>query len=91
MESTGIAGKIQVSSSTAELIREAGNQDWLQARDELVEAKGKGSVRTWWLLMKGEGSVVSKTASTSSGTTGITDSAAVSPKTHETEEKSYDV
>jgi class 3 adenylate cyclase len=49
MESTGEKNRIQVSSTTAELLREAGKGHWLLPRDDLVEAKGKGPMQTFWL------------------------------------------
>jgi 3'5'-cyclic nucleotide phosphodiesterase/Adenylate and Guanylate cyclase catalytic domain len=49
MESTGIAGKIQVSQNTAKLLKEAGKEDWLSLRQDPVEAKGKGTMITYWL------------------------------------------
>jgi hypothetical protein len=49
MESTGQPGCIQVSEDTAQLIRDAGKGDWLTPRKELVFAKGKGELQTFWL------------------------------------------
>jgi hypothetical protein len=59
MESTGLAGKIQVSQATADLLVAAGKQEWLCVREDLVEAKGKGHLQTHWVEIKGEGSVIS--------------------------------
>lgn len=49
MESNGVANKIQVSQSTADLLIAAGKASWLTKRDELVMAKGKGSMQTYWV------------------------------------------
>jgi hypothetical protein len=49
MESTGKPGQIQVSSSTADLLIEAGKKHWVTSRDELVTAKGKGEMQTFWV------------------------------------------
>lgn len=49
MESTGGGDKIQASQATADLLVFAGRQTWLEPRKELVEAKGKGSMQTYWL------------------------------------------
>lgn len=46
MESTGEAGKIQVAPATRELL---GERFAFEERG-VVEVRGKGSVRTWWLL-----------------------------------------
>ena len=49
MESTGLGGKIQVSEETAELIRQDGKSSWLNKRDTMITAKGKGQLQTYWL------------------------------------------
>jgi len=49
MESTGEPNKIQVSQQTADLLMSAGRESWLTAREELVSAKGKGQLKTYWL------------------------------------------
>lgn len=50
MESTGEKAKIQVSQETAELIAASGKSNWLVGRTDLVSAKGKGDLKTFWLL-----------------------------------------
>lgn len=52
MESNGLPNLIQASEQTAELIKAAGKGIWLTARDELVQAKGKGAVQTYWVQVK---------------------------------------
>ena len=49
MESTGKPGRIQISQSTADALRRSGKQHWLEAREDLVSAKGKGILKTFWL------------------------------------------
>mmetsp|Transcript_27427 Transcript_27427/g.65843 ORF Transcript_27427/g.65843 Transcript_27427/m.65843 type:complete len:1348 (+) Transcript_27427:241-4284(+) len=49
MESTGVIGRIQVSQTTADQLIEANKSHWLAAREELVEAKGKGSMQTYFV------------------------------------------
>lgn len=49
MESTGKSNKIQISQKTADLLIAAGKESWLTAREELVSAKGKGMLQTYWL------------------------------------------
>jgi Adenylate and Guanylate cyclase catalytic domain len=49
MESTGIANRIQVSQQTADLLIAAGKEHWLTKRDDLVEAKGKGDLQTYFV------------------------------------------
>ena len=45
MESTGQAGKIQVSPETAGLLISSGKERWLSKREELVAVKGKGDMQ----------------------------------------------
>jgi hypothetical protein len=47
--STGIRGKIQVSGPTAELLSGHGKDHWLKPREDAVNAKGKGLLKTFWL------------------------------------------
>ena len=49
MESTGERGKTQVSKSTAESLTAGGKSHWLIPRTELVNAKGKGELQTYWV------------------------------------------
>ena len=49
MESTGSPGKIQVSKSTAELLIDTGKGNWLIPREDIVSAKGKGKMETFWV------------------------------------------
>ena len=49
MESTGIKDRIQVSLSTYDILVEAGKTDWVTPRNEVVRAKGKGVMKTFWL------------------------------------------
>lgn len=49
MESTGLPGRIQVSQKTADLLVAAGKREWTRRRPDLVDAKGKGFMQTYWL------------------------------------------
>jgi class 3 adenylate cyclase len=49
MESTGTRSRIQVSQSTADLLITARKGSWVRPREELVEAKGKGKMQTYWV------------------------------------------
>jgi hypothetical protein len=53
MEGTGMGNCIQVSGTTAELLKKFGKGGWLIPRDELVEVKGRGAIQTYWLLLNG--------------------------------------
>jgi hypothetical protein len=63
MESTSLPNKIQVSQRTAELIVEAGKGHWLIGREDMINAKGKGMLQTYWLeRRKRAESVISSTS-----------------------------
>jgi adenylate cyclase len=51
MESHGVAGKIQVTETTYQLL---GGRFACEPRG-IIEVKGKGAMRTWWLLREGAG------------------------------------
>ncbi|KAL7569518.1 hypothetical protein ACA910_013893 [Epithemia clementina (nom. ined.)] len=63
MESTGVSNRIQVSQKTADLLRDAGKGEWLTARSDIVEAKGKGRLQTYW-VEPGTGYAVSHSRTT---------------------------
>ena len=52
IESTGQRNRIHISQETATLLEEAGKGHWLQPRDDLVVAKGKGEMKTYWIVPK---------------------------------------
>lgn len=74
MESTGMPGRIQVSQETADQLMMKGKAYWLTAREDVVVAKGKGELATFWLQVETEGSVATSawggTASITSGGSG---------------------
>ena len=55
MESNGLPNKIHVSQTTADLLTVAGKGLWLTKREELIEAKGKGKMQTWWVTPTSSG------------------------------------
>lgn len=50
MESTGSPGKIQVTAATAALLTAAKKEPWLMERAGGVVAKGKGNLKTFWVM-----------------------------------------
>ncbi len=54
MESTGARNRIHISSDTADLLKTAGKASWIEIRKELVDIKGKGSQRTYWVKVGNE-------------------------------------
>jgi class 3 adenylate cyclase len=67
IETSGVGGSIHLSQDTAELLISAGRSKWLIPRRDLVTAKGKGVMRTYWLqiLNRGESSITSISMHTS--------------------------
>jgi hypothetical protein len=63
METTGIKGKIQISQATADLINNAGKLHWVHPREDMVNAKGKGVLHTFWLNPSAKMNSSSKTSS----------------------------
>jgi hypothetical protein len=53
MESTGAPNKIQISEQTAKCLSDQGCDSWYEPREDLVYAKGKGYLQTYWLDMYG--------------------------------------
>jgi class 3 adenylate cyclase len=74
MESTGIKSRIQVSEATAALIKAAGKAHWVKPRNELVMAKGKGNMQTYWIEPRAGGHDPSNSLSQGSfsGTSSVT-------------------
>jgi len=63
MESNGQANRIHVSEATAKCIRESGKGHWLTQREDLIEAKGKGTLQTYFVEPNaGEGTVSGKSS-----------------------------
>lgn len=53
MESEGKKDCIQVSHATAQLLIASNKGHWVTKRKEAIIAKGKGSLQTYWVSMKG--------------------------------------
>jgi Adenylate and Guanylate cyclase catalytic domain len=66
MESNGARDKIHCSAETATLLLEAGKA-WTNPREDLVHAKGKGMLQTYWVELQKKASQSGHTGSTSSG------------------------
>ena len=49
METTGMPGKIHASEATANLLIDANRKEWVRIRQDVVEAKGKGQMQTYWI------------------------------------------
>ena len=49
MESTSKPNRIQLSQETADLLIQANKCHWIIARQQRVDAKGKGELQTYWL------------------------------------------
>lgn len=49
MESTGVANRIQISQATADFLISSGKGNWISPREDVIVAKGKGEMKTYWL------------------------------------------
>jgi Adenylate and Guanylate cyclase catalytic domain len=65
MESTGVRNRIHCSHTTATLLESAG-KSWTKLRDDLVHAKGKGELQTYWIELLKQSNPSRVTGSTSS-------------------------
>ncbi|KAL7564099.1 hypothetical protein ACA910_012376 [Epithemia clementina (nom. ined.)] len=70
IESNGLPNRIHISAKTAELLVAAGKEEWLTKRADVVVAKGKGALQTFWVEPKSRFSTsgFSATESTNSST-----------------------
>lgn len=53
VESTGIKNRIHISLETANQLIAHGKQNWIIPREDTVVAKGKGQMKTFWLVPSG--------------------------------------
>lgn len=51
MESTGVKGRIQCSQATADVLKAEKREAWLTPRNDMVQAKGKGLLQTYWVTV----------------------------------------
>lgn len=49
IESSSMRDRIHVSQDTADLLIAAGRKSWLELRQDVIIAKGKGALETYWL------------------------------------------
>jgi len=52
LESSGEGNRIHITAYTAELIKNAGFERWIEIREGAVSLKGKGSMQTYWLVQR---------------------------------------
>ncbi|CAB9501720.1 Receptor-type guanylate cyclase gcy [Seminavis robusta] len=54
IEGSGMSSRIHCSKETAELIKTAGKESWLEKRPEPIELKGKGRLETFWVTVRND-------------------------------------
>ena len=64
MESNGVKGAIHVSEQTATCLHNAGKGHWVTAREEMIEAKGKGRIQTFWVSREAHNTSAPKSCTT---------------------------
>lgn len=67
MESTGAKNKIHISKLLATKLIADGKEHWVMKRQDLVSAKGKGELETYWLQPNRSGENTSTTGSSTTG------------------------
>jgi Adenylate and Guanylate cyclase catalytic domain len=71
IESSGKRERVHLSEQTAMQLIKHGKEDWIVRREDMVEAKGKGRLVTFWLTLtghaRGPGSVASELGSEKMG------------------------
>lgn len=77
MESLSLPGKIQVSAQTARLLVAAMKGDWLTERIGGIEAKGKGTLESYWVT-RSQGSSTRASLAASVSTDGYSAESVVS-------------
>jgi class 3 adenylate cyclase len=50
MESHGLAGQIHISEDTAKALMAKGKSHWVTPRDDQLDVKGKGFLKTFWVV-----------------------------------------
>jgi class 3 adenylate cyclase len=71
IETTGKRDKIHMSQETADLLKEGNKEHWVETREDIIVAKGKGALQTYWLILdpsKSTGAETSKSDTAQSGT-----------------------
>lgn len=56
IETTGQRDRIHLSEQTAKFLKAAGHDEWIVPREDAVQAKGKGLIKTFWLTIDDDGS-----------------------------------
>jgi len=70
VESFGLRNRIHMSQECADLVIAAGKTKWLSKREDVINAKGKGELQTYWLNFAGDGTASSTHSSTPSDDAG---------------------
>jgi len=68
MESTGLPNRVQVSESTAALLKDSGKDHWTRQREQSVAVKGKGDMQTYWLNVSNNGDCRTESTESSGNT-----------------------
>ena len=78
-------GRIQLSQTTADLIRSAGKGSWVQPRKDTVVAKGLGVLKTFWIEQetKQQAGNSSNSSNSETGSEGDTSTITDSESKHE--------
>mmetsp|Transcript_9200 Transcript_9200/g.19829 ORF Transcript_9200/g.19829 Transcript_9200/m.19829 type:complete len:1297 (+) Transcript_9200:189-4079(+) len=67
MESNGLRGRIQASEATVKALEAHKKGHWATKREDLIEAKGKGKLQTYWIDPKKSSASSSRETESNSG------------------------
>ena len=67
LESAGEGNRIHLSSTTANLIKDGDLEHWIERREGMVTLKGKGSMQTYWLVLRKKDLAKSRKADSQTG------------------------
>lgn len=73
IESTGERNKIHISAETAACLHALGKGNWVQERDDIITAKGKGNLQTYWLNFRPQSAPSARSGSSDNDTEGRDD------------------
>jgi Adenylate and Guanylate cyclase catalytic domain len=73
IESTGERNKIHISAETAACLQALGKGNWVQERDDIITAKGKGNLQTYWLNFRPQSAPSTRSGSSENDTDGRDD------------------
>lgn len=73
IETGGRADRIHLSTETANQLKELGKSKWITKREDMIIAKGKGELQTYWLSVNFAGAASTRSSEDNASTVSIND------------------